>query len=189
MTNVKLRIVCLVIVVIAFSFTRSVAQTHFLTGKVTDAGTREPLYNASVYNKTEHRGIRTDSAGRFRIPIPAGSGKYTLVITMVGYTPRTLSGIAPDRDTLTIALPPEPQKMAEVFVTNKREGRYRNKGNPAVELILEVIAHKDENRPESFGQVSYEEYDKLEISLRDVDSNLLKKRLFRPYKFLFEQPD
>src|SRR5690348_1065046 len=114
-----LRIAPLLTFLLACSFVHSVAQTHFLTGRVTDAATHEPLYNASIYNKTEHRGIRTDTTGSFRIPIPAGTGKYTLVITMVGYTSRTLSGIAPDRDTLTVALSPEPQKMTEVVVTDK----------------------------------------------------------------------
>jgi uncharacterized protein DUF5686/carboxypeptidase-like protein len=182
------RIATLLTIILPFSFVQSDAQTHYLTGKVTDAGTHEPLYNASVYNKTEHRGIRTDTAGSFRIPIPAGAGKYTLVITMVGYTSRTVAGIAPGRDTLTIILTPQPQKMAEVVVTDKH-GRYRNKDNPAVELIRKVIAHKDVNRPESFDHASYEQYDKVEISLRDVDSATLNKRLFKPYKFLFEQPD
>ena len=154
-----------------------------------DGVTLEPLTNASIYNKTLHRGIRTDSLGKFSIFLPAGSGHYTLVISMVGYTPQTLAGLAPDRDTLTVTLVPTAEKMAQVVVTNKRDGKYRNKNNPAVELIRKVIANKENNRPESFDYATYEEYDKLEISMHDVDSQKLNKRLFRPYKFLFEHPD
>lgn len=108
---------------------------------------------------------------------------------MVGYTSRTISGLSPDRDTLTVALSPEAEKMTQVVVTNKREGKYHNKNNPAVELIRKVIANKENNRPESFDYATYEEYDKLEISLRDVDARKFNKRLLKPYQFLFQHPD
>ncbi len=164
------------------------AQTHYLSGTVVDAVTHEPLNNASVYNKTEHRGIRTNTEGRFTIPVPAGSGKFTLVVSMVGYTSQTLADLAPGRDTMTVSLSQDAEKMTQVVVTNKH-AKYRNKDNPAVELIRKVIANKENNRPESFDYASYEEYDKLEISLRDVDPKRFDKKLFRPYKFLFEHPD
>jgi hypothetical protein len=180
---------CGLFIVFLFVVGRSYSQKHVLSGTVLDRTTLEPLSNASVYNKTLHRGIRTDSLGRFNIFLPAGSGRFALVVSMVGYTSQTLEGLAPDRDTLTVALVPTAEKMAQVVVTNKHDGKYRNKNNPAVELIRKVIANKENNRPESFDYASYEEYDKLEISLRDVDSQKLNKRLFRPYKFLFEHPD
>lgn len=189
MMYTSLRPYCALVILLSFFCIRAHAQTHYLTGVVIDALTHEPLYNASIYNKTEHRGRRTDSAGKFSITVPAGSGRYTLVVSMVGYTSRTLSGLTPARDTLTVALSPEAEKMAQVVVTNKRAGKYRNKDNPAVELIRKVIANKENNRPESFDYATYEEYDKLEISLRDVDPRKFNKRLLQPYKFLFQHPD
>jgi len=159
-------------------------QTSILSGRVIDATTNEPLRNASIYNKIDKKGVRSDSLGRFRIPV--GEGRVNLVISMIGYTPRTLSSRP---DSLPIALAPDAQKLDEVVVTNKRAEKYRNKNNPAVELIKKVIANKDNNRPEAFDYVSYEEYDKIEISLRDLDRNRLNRRVLRPYKFLFNHPD
>ena len=182
--DIKLRFCYLFTVFILCVVGRSYSQTHFLSGTVVDGQTQEPLYNASVYNKTLHRGTRTDSSGGFRIAV--GTGHNTLAVTMIGYTPKTLT---PDRDTVAVSLLPAVEKMAQVVVTNKRDGKYRNKNNPAVELIRKVIANKENNRPESFDYASYEEYAKLEISLRDIDSAKLNKRLLRPYKFLFEHPD
>ena len=164
-------------------------QSHVLSGTIMDATTHEALSNASIYNKTEHRGTRSDSLGRFRIPVPAGAGRFTLVASMVGYTPQTITNLAPDRDSLTVTLSPEASKMEQVIVTNKREGKYRNKNNPAVELIRNVMAHKEDNRPQALDFASYEEYDKVEISLRDLDPKKLDKRLLRPYRFLFAHPD
>lgn len=178
--------------VILFCSLHSLGQTHALSGTVVDAITHEPLRNASIYNKTDKKGSRSDSLGRFVIP---GTGKTTFVISMIGYTSRTLSSWSadsnglPDSNGLVVALAPEAKKLDEVVVTNKREGKYRNKNNPAVELIKKVIANKESNRPAAFDYAAYEEYDKVEISLRDLDRTKLDKRMFKPYRFLFDHPD
>jgi Family of unknown function (DUF5686)/CarboxypepD_reg-like domain len=166
-------------------------QVRMISGTVTDAGTHEPLRNASVYNKAENKGTRTDSLGRFELAtgvVPAGAGKIMLVVSMVGYTSKMVSAPAHIRDSLVVALTPEMQSMQQVVVTNNR-GKYRNKDNPAVELIRKVIAARDLNRPEAFDYATYEEYDKVEISLRDIDPKKMGKRLLRPYRFLFDHPD
>lgn len=160
-------------------------QTNRLSGTVIDAATHEPLRNASIFNKTERKGVRTDSAGKFNIP--AGQGRITLVISMVGYEARTITPTASETE-LSISLERQAQKLNEIVITNDR-GKYRNKNNPAVELIKKVIEHKDHNRPAAFDYASYEEYDKLQLSLRDIDRKKLSKRYLKPYNFLFEHPD
>ncbi|HXO75509.1 MAG TPA: DUF5686 family protein, partial [Puia sp.] len=171
---------------VLFCAIKTFGQSFSLSGTVVDAVSGEPLRNASIYNKTDKKGTRSDSLGRFVIP---GTGKPTLVISMIGYTPRTLPSYSKDSNGLIIALTPEAKKLDEVVVTNKREGKYRNKNNPAVELIKKVIANKESNRPEAFDYASFEEYDKVELSLRDLDRKKLDKRIFKPYKFLFDHPD
>ena len=187
MKNAKLRSLSL-LGILFFSLQVS-GQTHILSGMVIDAQTHEPLYNASIYNKTGRKGVRSDTLGKFTMSVPDGPGKYTLVISMIGYTPKTLSNLSPNGDSLIIALSPEAQNMQQVVVTDKREGKYRNKNNPAVELIRKVIANKENNRPTAFDYASYEEYDKVEISLRDINPRKLNSRLLKPYRFLFEHPD
>ncbi|HEY4289111.1 MAG TPA: DUF5686 family protein [Puia sp.] len=171
---------------IIFCSIKTLGQPLRLSGTVVDAVSREPLRNASIYNKADKRGTRSDSLGRFVIP---GTGKPTLVISMIGYTSRTITSYSTDSNGLVITLTPEAKKLDEVVVTNKREGKYRNKNNPAVELIKKVIANKEINRPGAFDYASYEEYDKVEISLRDLDRKKLNGRMLRPYRFLFDHPD
>jgi Family of unknown function (DUF5686)/CarboxypepD_reg-like domain len=174
-------------------------QSHVLSGTIYDATTHEPLRNANIYNKAENKGTRTDSLGRFEIVLSAAAGqgkvvagagvnKIVLVVSMVGYTSKMVSAPANIRDSLVVALTPEAQSMQQVVVTNNR-GKYRNKDNPAVELIRKVIAARDLNRPEAFDYATYEEYDKVEISLRDIDPKKLGKRMLKPYRFLFDHPD
>lgn len=164
-----------------------IGQNRILLGKITDAISHEPLNNASIYDKTGHRGTRSDSLGRFRLSVPDSPAGAVLLFSMVGYVSKTKT-ITSAKDSLLIALIPDAQKMQQVVVTD-REGKYRNKNNPAVELIRKVIANKENNRPGSFDYASYEEYDKVEISVRDIDSAKFNKRLLRPYRFLFEHPD
>jgi hypothetical protein len=177
-------------------------QSHVLSGTVYDATTHEPLRNANIYNKAENKGTRTDSLGRFEIVLgagaaiaaPAGTAKVVLAVSMVGYTSKMVvvraggQGRGGMNDSLVVALTPEAQSMQQVVVTNNR-GKYRNKDNPAVELIRKVIAARDLNRPEAFDYATYEEYDKVEISLRDIDPKKLGKRMLKPYRFLFDHPD
>src|ERR1700754_1990042 len=111
---------------ILFCSIMALGQTPVLSGTVVDAISREPLRNASIYNKAEKKGTRSDSLGRFVIP---GAGKPALVISMIGYAPRTISSYSKDSNGLVIALTPEVKKLDEVVVTNKRDGKYRNRNN------------------------------------------------------------
>ena len=74
------------------------------------------------------------------------------------------------------------------FVVNKKL-RYRNRNNPAVELIRQVIAHKTENAPTFSPHRTYEQYDKLTLLIDRPPHFLADKNLFRKYHFLFSNPD
>src|SRR6267142_3155685 len=145
MRFVKLQFLSLLIILCCCLAARG--QSRILHGTITDAVGREPLANASIYNRTGHKGTRSDSLGRFTLPVADGSAGVTLVFSMVGYVSQTVTG-ASVKDSLVIVLSPDTQKMQQVVVTNRHEGKYRNKDNPAVELIRKVLANKDNNRPE-----------------------------------------
>jgi hypothetical protein len=162
------------------------SQNHVLSGNIIDSNSHEPLKSASILNKTTNRGKRSDSLGRFVITV--GPGKVTLEISMIGYLSKTVSLANADTSNLVIDLAPDAQKMGAVTFTYKK-GKYRNKDNPAVELIRKVIAKKDQNRPEAVGSATFEEYDKLELSLKDVDPKAFNKRIYKPYRFMFDHPD
>ncbi len=137
------------LVILCYGLTAD-GQSRVLRGTVIDATNHEPLSNASIYDKAARKGTRSDSLGRFTLSVPDGSAGTTLVVSIVGYKSQTiLVTAAAMKDSFGIALVPEAQKMQQVVVTNAREGKYRNKNNPAVELIRKVIANKDNNRPES----------------------------------------
>ncbi|MCB9275508.1 MAG: TonB-dependent receptor [Lewinellaceae bacterium] len=60
------------------------AQSGNLTGKVTDAGTGEPLIGASVYLEGASSGTVTDYEGNYSLKVPAG--QQTIIVSYVGYS-------------------------------------------------------------------------------------------------------
>ncbi len=62
----------------------SVSGQYYLSGKIIDEKTNDPIYGATVLIHDLKKGIMTDSTGQFRIDeIPAG--KYLLEVRFIGY--------------------------------------------------------------------------------------------------------
>ncbi|MEJ2105673.1 MAG: carboxypeptidase-like regulatory domain-containing protein [Ignavibacteriaceae bacterium] len=63
-----------------------IGQSNFITGRVMDAATSEPLIGANILvNEIEKLGTATDLKGNFKIKVPLGT--YSLKVSMVGYRP------------------------------------------------------------------------------------------------------
>ena len=165
----------------------TMAQTATLTGLVRDSATQAPLSNASISIKGQRGGARTNAQGTFHIPIDRPSA--TLTISIVGYRSATVHVDSAGRQQLVINLSPSYSELSHVTVKNKKL-KYRNKGNPAVELIKQVIDHKESNRMEAYTYASYEKYEKLQLSLsRSPGKKIADNRVTHKYQFLFENSD
>ena len=158
---------------------------RILRGAVVDSATRTPLANASVAIRVlaeapnqSRRGFSDNDRRR----------KLDLVITSVGYNPRTLHLDSLPGQQLVIALSRQYHQLKDVTVRNKKQ-RYRNKDNPAVELIRHVIDNKDRNRMEAYSYASYEKYEKLQLSIDKASAKVGQSKLLKPYHFLVENGD
>ena len=163
------------------------AQTGTVAGLVRDSATQAPLTNVSISIKGQRGGTRTNTQGKFRIPVDRQT--TILVISIVGYKTVTLRFDSVPPQELTISLSPSYSELGHVTVKNKKQ-KYRNKGNPAVELIRQVIDHKDANRMEGYAYASFEKYEKLQLSLsRSPSKKMAENKLTHKYQFLFENSD
>src|SRR5579863_4896514 len=160
---------------------RSQAQDVTLHGIVKDSATQTPLTNASISIKGLHGGARSNSEGRFRIP--TSQHAVTITVTSVGYNPHTIHLDSVPAYEISIPLSRQFKQLQNALVINKKQ-RYRNKGNPAVELIRQVIDHKDSNRMEAYSYATYQKYEKLIVSVDKVNDKITKNGLLRPYHFL-----
>lgn len=162
------------------------AQNTIVNGIVVDAVTKAPLPYVSVVFK-DGGGKATDSTGHFSLV--AYESFSAIVISHVGYKTKTVSIMAGTQQDLVIELQPGGTKLADVIVSDRNQPRYRNKNNPAVELIRKVIENKDKNRTEHYDYLHYKQYEKLGVYINNIPKDVREKKALSKYQFLFENPD
>ncbi|MDB5111301.1 MAG: hypothetical protein JWR67_2415, partial [Mucilaginibacter sp.] len=153
-------------------------------GRVTDAVSGQPIpfiviaYTGSRY--TTH----TDVQGKFVLSAPGSFSRVTF--SDLGYLPVTKM-IKPGQDNeLYVRLQSSNTQLKEVVISSGKKTRYKNKGNPAVELIQQVIDHKDQNRMESADYLQYDQYERIGLSLSNLSSKFINSRFFSKYKFMLD---
>src|SRR5690606_14010729 len=91
--------------------------------------------------------------------------------------------------TINFSLKNEAITMDEVVIKADKK-RYRNKDNPAVLLIKNVIEHKNDNRIESMKFYEYDKYEKIEIDLNNITDDFLEKGwLKKKFQIVIEHID
>lgn len=162
------------------------AQNSALHGSVKDSITRAPLVNASISIKGLSGGSRTNSEGKFRIA--TSRRKLEIFVTSIGYNPVSLHLDSVPPQELVISLSRRYSQLSGVTVLNKKQ-KYRNKDNPAVELIRQVIENKSKNRMAAYSYASYEKYEKLQLSVDKLSRKVTENKLLKPYHFMIENGD
>lgn len=159
------------------------AQPTRITGSVVDVNTGETLPFVQILFEKSSIGTTTDLDGLFSIE--NSQNLTTLSFRMVGYKTKTLSVKAGKTTELFVPMEPEVYALQDVVVKpNKKREHYRRKGNPAVELIKNVIANKDKNRVGRSESYKVESYEKLVMALEPFDYNLDKNNFWRKFQFL-----
>ena len=163
----------------------AIAQSTTIKGTVTDAKTGETLPFVSVLIPGTTMGTASDADGKYAMTLR--EDYKTVKFTYVGYI-SIEKPITPGIDqVINVKMAVDASMLKEVTI--KGRGRYRNKDNPAVQLIREVIAHKDQNKMAASDFVEYEQYEKISFALSNLSDNFKEKRIFKNYQFLFEDQD
>ncbi|MEH3114520.1 DUF5686 and carboxypeptidase-like regulatory domain-containing protein [Pedobacter terrae] len=165
----------------------ALAQRTIVSGTVRDAVTKETLPNVSVFFKDTQIGTQTDANGKYVVVSPNPQSEISF--NYVGYRTIIKNTVPSATQELDVALVPDSRVLDDVTVVGGKKIKYRNKDNPAVELIRQVIAHKDENRIKSYNTVSFRQYEKMLFSLSNVSDKFKHKKIFRNYQFLFQEQD
>ena len=156
-----------------------------ISGYVSDtSGGAVPYANVRI--KGSGIGGTTDSKGYFSFTCP--SERQTLCITAIGY--REYQTVL-DRNTvypLHIELEDAVYEVGEIEVRPGRE-HYTRHGNPAVQLIKEIVAGKDNNSPESSRYYSRERFERLDVALDNFSEKKLERPPYRKFQFLKEYID
>ncbi|MEO5889529.1 MAG: DUF5686 family protein [Ferruginibacter sp.] len=155
-------------------------------GFVKDASTMKPIQFVSIYFEGG-KGVTTGADGSYSI-ITYRENLKTLNFSFTGYKQITKKITIGQEQTVNVELELV-ESLKEVIIKTRKRGKYKNKDNPAVELIDLVIDNKEKNRIKAYDFVQYEQYEKLSLSLTNKPEKLIRNRLFRNYKFILENID
>jgi len=76
------------------------------------------------------------------------------------------------------------------LVTVKSYKKYKNKKeNPAYRILRELWARRKTNGVKKFDNYKYDEYEKIEFDLNNIDSSFKRKKIFRKFEFIFDNID
>ncbi len=155
-----------------------------IRGQVVDDANGQPLPGINIRFTGSKYGTNSDMEGKFELSAP---GSFTHVtFSYIGFQPVTRTIKPGQPNMLQIRLHSSQTQLREVTVVSGKKQRYRNKGNPAVELIQQVIDHKKQNRMESADYLQYDQYERINLSFIDIPANLMNSRYFKMYKFMLD---
>lgn len=156
-----------------------------VSGIVVDAQTGEVLPLVQIYFSGTTQGTVSDMDGRFRLQTT--EGHTSVCFQMLGYKTEMLTLRAGTyKQGMKIKLVPDVYGLEDIVVTpryRKSKG-YKRKGNPAVELVKEVIAHKDSANVMAADRYSVESYDKTIFALDKFDFDFNKSKFWRQFMFV-----
>ena len=161
-------------------------QNKIVMGVVIDSATQTPLPKVSICVSGSTHCVLSDNAGKFKIAVD--NSVKQILITATSYFSYTLMVGDSSSQSVTVLMAKSYNQLNEVVVNGRRK-RYRNKNNPAVELIRQVIERKSQNGPTAYAYSSYQSYEKTRI-LMDQPPHLITDRWpFKKFKFFFDNID
>src|SRR3972149_10190835 len=155
------------------------AQVTKVKGRVVDTNTKESLPFVNLAFKNTRIGASTDLDGYYLIETYQPSD--SLLVSSVGYLTVAKPVVKHKSQTINFELTPTEVQLSEVII--------KYTGNPAHTLLKKIIENKEINNYEKFDAYQYEVYNKIEFDLNNIDEKFMNKRIFRPFKFVFENID
>lgn len=179
----------LIIPFLLFVFSVSAQEMTKVKGKVIDAQTEEPIPFAAVTFKAKNIGSTTDFSGNFSLETLFASN--TIVVSSLGYKTKEIPiKLNSNNHGLVIRLEPDKIELGEVkIVSSRKKAKYKNKGNPAVLLIREVIKHRDSNRISNLNSYSIDRYRKIGFDINNITDKFKKNPVFNNLQDIFDYVD
>lgn len=173
------KLIGLIILSILFSVINVNAQKTEVSGKVTEAGSKNTIPYVSIYFKGTFTGTMSDLNGNYNL----SSTKPSAIVefSAVGYKSKEFTIKLNTVNKLDVSLEEDIISLGEVTV---RPGE-----NPAIPLFRKIIEHKKENNPSNFPSWKSKLYTKTEIDIKNVNGSLRKKKLLKQFQFVFKYLD
>ena len=155
------------------------AQTTRVTGRVFDSETKEPLPFVNIVFKGTRVGTTSDFDGNFLLT--TSEKVDSISFSYIGYIPKSKAiknGLSQD---IKVEMSVNSVALKEVVI---KPGE-----NPANILFRKVVKHKDENDIKKLEAYQYETYNKIEIDVNNISQKMKKRKLLKPFDFVFNNMD
>ena len=174
------------IIFFLFSSEKILSQTTTIRGAVTDVKTGDAIPFVNVFFEGTNTGKTTDFNGQYFIE--TNENVTRLRFSLLGYKTEIREIQFGQSQIVSIKLTPEAKELKTVNVKGEKQ-RYKNKNNPAVELIRLVIDHKKENRKDAIAAYQYEKYEKVQFALSNISEKFKNKKYLKHFQFVFDNLD
>ena len=142
-----------------------------ITGMVRDSVTHDGIPYASIALMGTDEGTLATAGGGFTINSRA---RFTrLRVTAMGYRAREVEIKTGQGNIVIINMVATGVELDELVVRKGKE-KYSKKDNPAVEMIKQLRARRDDNDPRRHPHYGYSQYERMMLGLGDLD-NLISK--------------
>ncbi|MBC8986803.1 carboxypeptidase-like regulatory domain-containing protein [Pedobacter sp. N36a] len=175
------------VIFLSFLAFYSNAQRIAIKGRITDKATGLPLTHINVGFDNKAPQTLSDAYGRYSM-IATGK-EEELYFSMIGYKKQVISLIQTQGREINIQMEPQSEKLSEVSIKGANKAKYRNTNNPAVDFMRQVIDHKTENNANGHKEISYKQYEKINMSISIPSDKAGKIRLLKKLPFLLENSD
>ncbi len=81
------------------------------------------------------------------------------------------------------------EKSIESVDLKSTKKKLKKKENPAYEILQEVWKRKKSNGLGGYKDFQFEEYEKIEVDVTNIDSAFTKKKIFKGLDFMFQYAD
>lgn len=157
----------------------SQGQVTRVNGRVYDPLTNEPIPFASVLFIGTSVGKNTDMDGKFSLETM--DVVDSIRISFIGYLSTTMHVQRHKTQEINIALRANKFDLPEVLI---KAGE-----NPALIILKKIIENKPKNDRSELQAFQYESYNKLEFDINNITDKFKRKRIFKPFQFIFDNMD
>lgn len=155
------------------------AAETIVQGKVTDAGSGDPIPFVNVVFKGTSIGATTDFDGNFQIKTSQPADSVTA--SYIGYKPRTKAIKSGTKQTLNFQLTEDIVNLQEVVI---RAGE-----NPAFAILRKVVDNKKKNDKRKLTAYEYDTYTKIEVDVDNISEEMREKKFMKKIQQVLDSVD
>lgn len=173
------RKVLLTISSVLFFLSFVAGQETIISGKVTDAGSGDPIPFANVIFKGTSIGATTDFDGNFKIKTTNPTD--SIMASYIGYKSRIKVVKKREAQVINFQLDEETTKLQEVVV---KAGE-----NPAFEILRKVVDSKSKNDKRNLAAFEYDTYSKMEIDADKISDKMRERKVMKKISQVLDSLD